>query len=310
MSAMIVSPSEFVPSKHMLFTKPKVNASGGKSIGVLNSKTRRSVLLNTPLMLTWGVNVFDNPNGKSYNLALQFPRKEFSNKETDDFLNMLKEMEKYVLEEAVKNSKEWFGKVQSKEVIEAFWNPMLKYPKGDDGEPDPTRNPTLKVKLQTWDGEYKFELFDVNNVMLIPNSDNKTPEDFIQKGANIACMLQCGGVWFANGNFGVTWKLSQGIVKPTETLAKGRCHISLSLKDREEISNDKSDEFKEENNNTNDTLVESDNEQPEQEENDSVEEEETASLEGEEEEEEVVPEPEPEPEPEKPKKKRVVKKKP
>ena len=306
MSAMIVSPSEFVPSQHMLFTKPKVNASGGKSIGVLNSKTRRSVLLNTPLMLTWGVNVFDNPNGKSYNLALQFPRKEFSNKETDDFLDMLKQMEKHVLEEAVKNSKEWFGKVQSKEVIEAFWNPMLKYPKGDDGEPDPTRNPTLKVKLQTWDGEYKFELFDVNNVMLIPNSDNKGPEDFIQKGANIACMLQCGGVWFANGNFGVTWKLSQGIVKPTETLAKGRCHISLSLKDREEISNDKSDEFKEENNNTNDTLVESDNEEPEQEENDSIEE--TASVEGEEEE-EVVPEPEPEPEPEKPKKKRVVKKK-
>ena len=94
MSAMIVSPSEFVPSQHMLFTKPKVNASGGKSIGVLNSKTRRSVLLNTPLMLTWGVNVFDNPTGKSYNLALQFPRKEFSNKETDDFLDMLKEMEK------------------------------------------------------------------------------------------------------------------------------------------------------------------------------------------------------------------------
>ena len=305
MSAMIVSPSEFVPSQHMLFTKPKVNASGGKSIGVLNSKTRRSVLLNTPLMLTWGVNVFDNPTGKSYNLALQFPRKEFSNKETDDFLDMLKEMEKHVLEEAVKNSKEWFGKVQSKEVIEAFWNPMLKYPKGDDGEPDPTRNPTLKVKLQTWDGEYKFELFDVNNVMLIPNSDNKSPEDFIQKGANIACMLQCGGVWFANGNFGVTWKLSQGIVKPTETLAKGRCHISLSPKDRDEITNDKSGEFKEEdsNNTTNDTLVESDNEEPEQDENDSVEE--TAS------DEEVVPEPEsePEPEPEKPKKKRVVKKK-
>ena len=306
MSAMIVSPSEFVPSQHMLFTKPKVNASGGKSIGVLNSKTRRSVLLNTPLMLTWGVNVFDNPNGKSYNLALQFPRKEFSNKETDDFLDMLKEMEKHVLEEAVKNSKEWFGKVQSKEVIEAFWNPMLKYPKGDDGEPDPTRNPTLKVKLQTWDGEYKFEVFDVNNVMLIPNSDNKGPEDFIQKGANIACMLQCGGVWFANGNFGVTWKLSQGIVKPTETLAKGRCHISLSPKDREEISNDKSDEFKEENNNTNDTVVESDDEAPQEEETGSVEEEEveTASAE-----EEVEPEPEPEPEPEKPKKKRVVKKK-
>lgn len=314
MSAMIVAPKDFEPTEHMLFTKPKVNASGGKSIGILNSKTRRSVLLNTPLMLTWGVNIFENPNGNSYSLSLQFPRKEFSNPDTDDFLTMLKNMEIAILDEAVKNSKEWFGKVQSREVIEAFWNPILKYPKGDDGEPDPTRDPTLKVKLQTWDGDFKFELFDVNNVMLIPNSDNKGPEEFIQKGSNIASMLQCGGLWFANGNFGVTWKLSQGIVKPTETLAKGRCHITLSPKDREEMSNDKTDAFKEENNNTNDTVVESDDEAPQEEETGSVEEEEvdTASAE---EEAEVEPEPEPEaepepePEPEKPKKKRVVKKK-
>ena len=91
MSAMIVSPKDFEPSEHMLFTKPKVNASGGKSIGILNSKTRRSVLLNTPLMLTWGVNIFENPNGNSYSLSLQFPRKEFSNQDTDDFLNMIVE---------------------------------------------------------------------------------------------------------------------------------------------------------------------------------------------------------------------------
>ncbi len=186
--------------------------------------------------------------------------------------------------------------------MKRFWNPILKYPKGDDGEPDPTRDPTLKVKLQTWDGEFKFELFDVNNVMLIPNSDNKGPEEFIQKGSNIASMLQCGGLWFANGNFGVTWKLSQGIVKPTETLAKGRCHITLSTKDREEISNDKTDVFKEENSNTNDdTVVESDDEAPPQED-------ETVSAQ-EEVEPELEAEPEPEPEPEKPKKKRVVKKK-
>lgn len=299
MSSMIVAPSEFNPTEHMIFTKPKVNSVGGKSIGILNSQTRRSIQINTPLMLTWGANVYENQNGPSYSLALQFPREEFSNPEIDSFLNMLKEMETSIKAAALENSKEWFGKVQGKEVIDAFWNPILKYPKGEDGEPDLTRNPTIKVKLPTWEGEYKFELFDPNNVMLLPNSENSTPDAIIQKGSNIACILQCGGIWFANGNFGVSWKLTQGIVKATETLVKGKCHISLSSQDRASISNESSspkETLPEEktNENVQQTIVESDEE----------EEEEVASTE-----EPSEPEPEPQPEPEKPKKKRVVKKK-
>ena len=157
----------------------------------------------------------------------------------------------------------------------------------------------MKVKLPTWDGEYKFELFDVNNEMLIPNSDSKGPEEFIQKGSNIACILQCGGLWFANGNFGVSWRLFQGIVKPTETLVKGKCHITLSGEDRKQIGNDQTEAHKETSPSAT-AEVESD------------EEEETGTVSPQPEEAEVAAEEEvaePEPEPEKPKKKKVVKKK-
>jgi len=303
MSSNIVSPSDFIPSEHMIFTKPKVNSVGGKSIGILNSQTKRSIMLSTPLMLNWGVNVYENQGGggNSYSLSLQFPREEFSNPEVDSFLEMLKNMEEQVKESAFTNSKEWFGKAQSKEVIEAFWNPILKYPKDPNtNEPDPTRNPTMKVKLPTWDGEYKFELFDVNNEMLIPNSDSKGPEEFIQKGSNIACILQCGGLWFANGNFGVSWRLFQGIVKPTETLVKGKCHITLSGEDRKQIGNDQTEAHKESAAPSNTAEVESDEEEETGTVSPPPEEAEAAA------EEEVV---EPEPEPEKPKKKKVVKKK-
>ena len=40
-------------------------------------------------------------------------------------------------------------------------------------------------------------------------------------------MIQCGGLWFANGKFGVTWRLVQGIVQPKLSM-KGRCHLSLT----------------------------------------------------------------------------------
>ena len=301
MSSNIVTPEQFIPEEHLLFTKPKVNSVGGKSIGILNSETRRSLMLSTPLMLNWGVNVFENQNGgSSYSISLQFPREEFSSKETNEFLEMLKNMENKIKDSALENSKEWFGKAQGKEVIDAFWNPILKYPKDQStGEPDLTRSPTMKVKLPTWEGEYKFELFDTQNQLLIPNSSSDdTPDKFIQKGSNIACILQCGGLWFANGNFGCSWKLYQGVVKPTETLVKGRCHITLSSQDKKQITNDQTEQHapsEEEDV----TKVESDNEE---------EEEETSSSSPVAEEEDNV-EPEPEPEPQKPKKKRVVKKK-
>jgi hypothetical protein len=108
-------------------------------------------------------------------------------------------------------------------------------------------------------------------------------------------------LWFANNNFGVSWKLYQGVVKPSESLKKGTCHISLSTEDKELIKKDPvpsasgtSDEES-----SNNVMVESD---------DEGDGEAAESSTGEEEPEQEA-EPEPEPEPTKPKKKRVVKKK-
>jgi hypothetical protein len=115
----------------------------------------------------------------------------------------------------------------SEDVIDALFSPMLKYPKDANGEPDKSRSPTLKVKLPLWSGEFKFELFDTQNNKLIPNTPGLTPTNLIPKGSEVACILICGGVWFANGKFGLTWKAYQIVVKPSETLEKGICHIKL-----------------------------------------------------------------------------------
>ena len=229
MASMIVSASEFVPSEHMLYTKPKANTSGGKSVGILNTLSRKALYLNTPLMMTWGANSYDNPTGKSYDISLQFPREEFSNPSIQQLLKVLTEFENKIKMDAQVNSRDWFGKASmSKDVIDALFSPMLKYPKNQStGEPDTTRSPTLKIKLPIWSGEYKFDLFDTKNNKLLPNESGETPDVLIPKGSEIACIIMCGGIWFANGKFGVTWKLYQGVVKPTQSLEKGMCHIKL-----------------------------------------------------------------------------------
>jgi hypothetical protein len=228
MASMIVSASEFVPAQHMLYTKPKANSVGGKSVGILNTLSRKALYLNTPLMMTWGANSFDNPNGKSYDISLQFPREEFSNPAIQQLLQVLTDFENKIKADARTNSRDWFGKASmSEDVVEALFSPMLKYPKNQStGEPDKTRSPTLKVKLPVWSGEYKFDLFDTQNNKLLGDS-SETPELAIPKGSEIACIIMCGGLWFANGKFGVTWKLYQGVVKPAQSLAKGMCHIKL-----------------------------------------------------------------------------------
>ena len=302
MANTIVTPEQFAPADNIVYTKPKVNSVGGKSVGIINSSTRRSLMVSTPLMLNWGVNIYEKEGGNSYSISLQFQRDEFSSPQEKAFLGMLMDMETQIKEDALKHSRDWFGKQLTKDGIDMIWNPILKYPKNKDtGEADLERDPTLKVKLPVWDNEYKFELFDVNNEMLIPNGEEMGPEVFINKGSNIACILQCGGLWFANNNFGVSWKLYQGVVKPSESLKKGTCHISLSTEDKELIKKDPvpsasgtSDEE-----GSNNVMVESD---------DEGDGEAAESSTGEEEPEEEA-EPEPEPEPIKPKKKRVVKKK-
>ena len=306
--AAIVTPKDFAPESDMIYTKVKVNSVGGKSIGIINSNTKRSLLVSTPIMLNWGVNVFENPNGSnSYSLSLQFPREEFATEATNDLLNMIKEMESKILSDAVENSKDWFGKSQSREVVEAFWNPILKYPKNPETqEPDTTRAPTLKIKLPMWEGEYKFELFDMGNNLLIPNDEGRSPDMVIQKASNIACVIQCGGIWMANGNFGVSWKLFQAKYKENVQLevGKGVCHVPLSDEDTSKMA-ESSTSGDETTNVENGTMVESDDEEAE----DAGSDEATSPSSATEEEEPVQEEPVQEEPEKKPKKKRVVKKK-
>ena len=68
-----------------------------------------------------------------------------------------------------------------------------------------------------------------------PNAE-LTPLDFIRKGGQIATIIQCGGLWFANGKFGVTWKLVQAAVQKPKPVITGTCFIRLKKADKEKIS--------------------------------------------------------------------------
>ena len=239
-SKTILSGASFNPTSDIKYSKPKVDARGAKSIGILNAGANSATYISTPLMLTWGVNEYvDEKSGKvSYDLALQFPNDEYAKDDTTNFMNNMIEFENKIKADAITNAKEWFCKTKmSEDAIDALWTPMLKYTKDkNSGESDTSRAPTLKVKIPYWEGEWKTELYDVNQRAIFPDPENNaiTPKDLVAKGSHVAVVLLCGGIWFANGKFGVTWKLFQGVVKPKATM-RGTCHIQLSSEDKDRM---------------------------------------------------------------------------
>ena len=239
-SAQIISGTNFNVETDTKYAKVKVNNSGGKSVGILNAATNSVLNVQTPLMLTWGVNEnTDKKTGEiqSYTMALQFPSDEYKTAQIGKFFAAMQQFEAKIKRDAIANSKEWFGKAMSAEVIGAIFTPMLYYSKNPQtGEPDHSKNPTLKVKLPFYDGEWKgIEIYDTENNTLFPSSDGKTPKDIIIKGSDVSLIITCGGLWFAGGSFGVTWRLFQAVLKPKASL-RGKCHIVLDEDEQKRIA--------------------------------------------------------------------------
>jgi len=239
-SQSIISGVNFHPDSDIKYAKVKVNNAGGKSVGILNAASNSTLNLQTPLMLTWGVNEnTDKKTGEvqSYSMALQFPSNEYRTPGVSKFFDAMQQFEAKIKRDAITNSKEWFGKAMSAEVIGAIFNPVLSYSKNrQTGEPDLSKNPTLRVKLPFYDGEWKkVEIYDSNQTALFPNSEGKTPKDLITKGSDAVLLIACGGLWFAGGSFGVTWRLVQAVLKPKPTLS-GKCHIVLDDDEQRRIT--------------------------------------------------------------------------
>jgi len=229
----IMAPAAFNPLTSTKYAKPKVNTSGGKSIGILNAASGTVLQISSPMMLTWGVNEFtDEKTGKvTYDMSLQFPNEEFYDENTRRFFDNLQRFESKVKDDAITNSKEWLGKPKmSMETIDALFTPMLRYPKDKNTlETDYSRAPTFKIKLPRWEGVWKnIDLYDLDRRLVFPDAHNTglSPGDFILKGSQVAVGVQCGGIWFAGGKFGVTWNLVQAIIKPKLSF-RGTCGIEL-----------------------------------------------------------------------------------
>jgi hypothetical protein len=238
---IVLSVNEWNP-ENIKFMQPRVSSIGAKSISIISSQTNRSLHLSTPLMMTWGISDFVDEKGEGggkFTMSLNFPGDDYRSTATDDFLEKIKRFENTVLDKAVEYSETWWGEQMSREVIKHMLFPLLKYSKNKDTKKiDMTKPPAIRVKVPCYDGTWQVEVYDTKMNMLFPSEDESlTPLDFVPKLSNVACVIQCTGIWIGGKGWGLSWKLVQTIVKPRETQSVfGKCHVMLSSEDSKILS--------------------------------------------------------------------------
>ena len=246
MSSPVIIDGVNFSTSDVKYSAPKMNASGGKSIGVLNAKTNKALYVETPAMMQWGIK--DWEGNEKFNMTLQFYNPDYEeNEDQAKFLENMTAFENKLKEDAVKNSKEWFGKPKmTSDMVDVLFSSKIKYPRDKDTQEPNGKPPTLDARLPYYDGVWRTEVYDTDGRCLFPNSEDPevTPQNIIAKGSKVVTILQCGGLWFANGKFGVTWKLYQTVAKPYQSM-KGKCHIKLSSKLDEEVTVDDVDDVEE-----------------------------------------------------------------
>jgi hypothetical protein len=224
------------------YSAPKAHEAGGKVVNLYNKNFKESLTISTPLILTWGADENKDKEGRplgKYSMSLQFPTAEYSNPDLEAFLASMRALETKVKADALLYSKEWFGKQhKSADIIDALFNPMLRHPKIKGSEEfDMNKPPTLNIKVPCWKGTWKSEIYDEEGEALFTSKVNTqmSPLDYLKPKTHIIALIQCGGIWFVNGKFSVTWNLKQAMVQKPKSSMEGTCFIKLKSQDKEKL---------------------------------------------------------------------------
>ena len=138
----IVLPKNF-DANEITFDVVKKNAMGGNVV-YFKYEGHPKIIMQTPVVsVPFGLSTYtdDKTGAVKYSLDISF-RGMDEDPKIQDFHDKMNDFDNFLIDTAVANSKEWFGKKQSKEVIENFYRPLVKPSK------DPSKYaPTMKFKI-------------------------------------------------------------------------------------------------------------------------------------------------------------------
>ena len=198
----VVYPSTF-DTKRITISALRSLQSGAKS-AYLNYGGDRLVMQSAVSMsVPFGLNCADKYGPPTYSVELSFRGHE-QRPEIKQFMETMNLLDEFMVAEGVKNSKSWFKADLSRDVVNAFYTPLVKYSKDKNGNVL-SYPPNIKVKLPKNNGEFEAKFYDVNGTPY----KGVPVEDLLVKGVQVTAIMECTGVWFAGSKYGLTWKAKQ-----------------------------------------------------------------------------------------------------
>lgn len=206
MSSTVVAPESFNVSK-VTFSAVKMLDSGGKQ-AYLNYDGRPLIMQVGPLETSFGLSIFDKLPGAapkySVDLKLRGYDDAATNPKTAAIYTALNGLDEFMVDQGVKNSVAWFKGAKSRDVLAELYTTSVRFSKDAEGNVKPYP-PTIKLQLRQRDGKFETQVYD----------DKKRPmtdiplEDILVKGTVMTALIQCTGVWFVGGKYGLSWKAIQ-----------------------------------------------------------------------------------------------------
>jgi hypothetical protein len=222
MTSHALFPTEIDAAK-IEFGNVKLLPSGGKAVNL--SYQSRDLMVEVPsLSIPYGVNIYDKegPDKLKYSIDLSL-RGADENPKVRELQDFLEAFDERMIDAGVENGAKWFKMANpSREVIKAFYTPLVKISRDPQGNPKPYP-PTFKLSLRqkaakkNKDGMviakpdgFDADVYDnttgeMTAVTLLPSNVEQT----FPKRSQLTTIIQCTGVWFAGSKFGTTWKLRQ-----------------------------------------------------------------------------------------------------
>jgi len=239
----IVLNNDFDISNVKFDTKMKALDTGCKMKFV--SYKKGPLVIQTPECYTpYGINnnSFDEENSNKYTLDLSFRDVE-TRPALKTFFENIQKLDELIITEAFKNQKDWFRKsFPSVEIIrDGLYKSMIKYAKDKNtGEITDMYPPTFKVKIPFANDKFGCEFYDKDCNSL----SNEEITCMNSKGAKVIALIRCNGLWFAGGQFGVSWKAVQLQITP-RPLKLDECMIKTCKEtniDDDDVSDEECDE--------------------------------------------------------------------
>jgi hypothetical protein len=213
MSGSTITSTEF-NGRNVTISAPKaveIEKDGKRqSVGkkaFVNYNGERLVLQSaTSMRIPFGLSVFKADGGgqDKYSINLSFNNYQTAG-ETKAFFDAVTLLDTEVVEQAFKNSKAWFGKDKSREVLQEFYTPSIKFGKDASKE----YPPTMKLNLKKTGATFDTKIYDVTGKRMtgIPM------EELLAKGTQVTALIECSDVWIAGtGKFNLRWNVSQLVV--------------------------------------------------------------------------------------------------